>query len=118
VIGVTPNPNWLMFTLLFGVPGQFPVELTQFSLMLITYYFTYLIFIKGGQMLAGFPCIQCYGRRQCHTLFDQTASDRWATHKKTGGAVLLARILSLVRYHQPLGKGGRKITKHRETKDK
>ena len=36
-------------------------------------------------MLVGFRCIQCYGRQQCHTVFDQTASDRWPTHTETEG---------------------------------
>ena len=34
-------------------------------------------------MLAGYPFIQFYGWQQCHTLFDQTASDRWFTHTET-----------------------------------
>jgi predicted nucleic acid-binding Zn ribbon protein len=36
-------------------------------------------------MLAGFPYIQCYGRQQCHSLSDQTDSDRYATHPETEG---------------------------------
>ena len=36
-------------------------------------------------MLTGFPSIQCYGRQQCHTLFDLTASDRWPTHTEIEG---------------------------------
>lgn len=36
-------------------------------------------------MLAGFLCIQCYGRQQCHTLLDQSASNRWPTHTETEG---------------------------------
>ena len=34
-------------------------------------------------MLTGFPCIQCYDWQYCHTLFDQTSSDRWRTHTET-----------------------------------
>ena len=50
-------------------------------------------------MLAGFPCIQCYGQQQCHTLFDQTASDSWATHTE-GHCV--ARSDAFSGYIQPL----------------
>jgi hypothetical protein len=62
--GLKLNPNWLLLTLF--------VVLTQFSSMLIGYYFI-LFLIKGGQMLGGFHRIQCYGQPQCHIIFDQTA---------------------------------------------
>ena len=64
---------------------QDPSQLS--SLSLAQYWLVIMLFflIKRGQMLAGFPCIQCCGRQQCHTLFDQTASDRWTTHRQTEG---------------------------------
>jgi hypothetical protein len=34
-------------------------------------------------MLVGFSCIHCYGQKQCQTLSDQTASDRYATQTET-----------------------------------
>jgi hypothetical protein len=49
-------------------------------------------------MIAGFPSIQRYGRQQRHTLYDQTASNKWPTHTEAEGAVLLTRMLSLVRF--------------------
>jgi hypothetical protein len=67
----------------FCASGSFTAEHTQFSSTLIGYYL--LFFIKGGQMLAHFSCIQYYGRQQCHALFDQTTSDSWATHTETEG---------------------------------
>ena len=36
-------------------------------------------------MVAGFPWIQCYGRQQCHTRLDQTASDRCLHIRETEG---------------------------------
>ena len=85
VIGVKPNPSGLPSTLLFGTPGPFTFELTQFSSRLTCYIFYFVIIIKGSPKLSGCPCIQCYGWQQCHTLFDQTASDRWRTHTETEG---------------------------------
>jgi hypothetical protein len=69
------QPDWLPFLLSIGAPGPFTVQLTQFSSMLIGYY--YILFLsREAKMLAGLPWVQCYGRQQCHTLFDRTASDR------------------------------------------
>ena len=46
-------------------------------------------------MLTGFPCIQCYGLQQCHTILDQTAyRDR--------GVLFCSLMLSPVRYIAPL----------------
>ena len=73
--GVTPNPSWLPLTLFLGEP----VELNADWQILNTF------FVRGGQMLAGFPCLQCYGRQQYHTRLDQTASDRWPTRRETEG---------------------------------
>jgi hypothetical protein len=58
ILGVKPNPNWLPMTLSFGALGPYTVELTQFSSTLIGHYIIF-VFIKGGQMRNGFPCIQC-----------------------------------------------------------
>jgi hypothetical protein len=58
VIGLKANPNWLPLTLVFGGPGPITAEPSQFRSMLIGYYYYYLFF-KGGQTIAGFPCIQC-----------------------------------------------------------
>ena len=96
-----PNPNWLPLTPFFGAPGPFTVKLNQFSSTLIGYFFNTFV-IKGGQMLAGFPCIQCYGQQQFHILSDQTASDIYATHTETEGTVTLDQMLSLVRYIHPV----------------
>ena len=80
MIGGKPNPNLLPLTLFFGVAGPFTVELSQ-----VSGYYCIFFFIKGSQTLADFPCIQCYGRQQRHTLFAQTESDRYATQTDTWG---------------------------------
>ena len=67
------------------------LSLAQCRLAILLYFF-----IKGGQMLAGFPCIQCNERQQCHTLYDKTASNTWPIHDR--GAL----ICLLGGYIQPL----------------
>jgi hypothetical protein len=61
------------------------------SLNAIGFYFILLYQRRPND----FPYIQCFRWQQCHTLFDQTASDRWPTHSDRGA-------LYPVRYIQPL----------------
>ena len=96
MISVKPNPNWLPLTLVFGDPGPFTAEVTQFSLTLIGYYCIIYV-IKGDQMFDGFPCIQCYGRQHYHTIFDQAASGQ------EGCCFALSHAFSVaIQYIQPL----------------
>ena len=71
VICRKPNPNWLPLTLFLVRQDHSQLS----SLSLAQHWLAIIFFIKGGQMLAAFPCIQCYGRQQCHSLYLQKHMD-------------------------------------------
>jgi hypothetical protein len=56
-----------------------------------------IIFFTLASQLRINSYFQCYMWQQCHTLLDQTASDRWRTHTETQGHHF-TRMLSLVKY--------------------
>ena len=75
-----------------------PLTLAQFSSAMIGYYFKKYIYIKGGQMLAGFPAFSATGGNNV-VLFVNRQHHRDGLHiQRESGAVLL----SPVRYIQPL----------------
>ena len=64
-----------------GVPGPFTVELTQFISKLIGYYFiVFVLSSRESKCSLASLAFNAMGWKQCHTLLDQTASNRCPTH--------------------------------------